>query len=137
MSYWKKFAEIIELELNQEFVITKLDGKRKDLYTYEITEEGIFYKSRINNDWLRDEIGLVEELLNGCIKAVPKKWKPKKREKYWYYSDSCKLAICVYWEYMARDLSFWKLGNCFKTEEEAATKGKEIMEQIQKEYEEA
>ena len=127
---------MLGLEIGQKFVLTKPDGKRKDLYTYEITEEGIFYKSRISGDWLRDEMGLVEELLNGCIKAVSKQWKPKKGEKYWYYSDTCKLAICVYWEDTARDLSFWKLGNCFKTREEADAKGKEIMKQIQKEYEE-
>ena len=137
MNNWGKFAEMLGLEIGQKFVLTKPDGKRKDLYTYEITEEGIFYKSRISGDWLRDEMGLVEELLNGCIKAVSKQWKPKKGEKYWYYSDTCKLAICVYWEDTARDLSFWKLGNCFKTRDEAEDKGKEIMEQIQKEYEES
>ena len=137
MNNWGKFAEMLGLEIGQKFVLTKPDGKRKDLYTYEITEEGIFYKSRISGDWLRDEMGLVEELLNGCIKAVSKQWKPKKGEKYWYYSDTCKLAICVYWEDTARDLSFWKLGNCFKTRDEAEDKGKEIMEQIQNEYEEA
>ena len=41
------------------------------------------------------------------------------------------------WTDEGLDLLFWKVGNCFKTEEEAKTKGKEIMEQIQKEYEEA
>ena len=41
------------------------------------------------------------------------------------------------WNDDLTDLLFWKVGNCFKTEEEAATKGKEIMEQIKKEYEEA
>ena len=136
MNYYKQFAEILGLELEQEFVLTDDDGNRKDRYTYKITEEGIFYKSKISNYWVIDETGLVEELLNGIIKAVPKPWKPKKGDKYWYYSDTCKLAICVYWEDTARDLSFWKLGNCFKTREEAETKGKEIMEQIQKEYEE-
>ena len=137
MNYYKQFAEILGLELEQEFVLTDDDGNRKDRYTYKITEEGIFYKSKISNYWVIDETGLVEELLNGIIKAVPKPWKPKKGDKYWYYSDTCKLAICVYWEDTARDLSFWKLGNCFKTREEAETKGKEIMEQIRKEYEEA
>ena len=137
MNNWGKFAEMLGLELNQEFVITKLDGKRKDLYTYEITEEGIFYKSRINNDWLRDEMGLVEELLNGCIKAVPKQWKPKKGEKYFYYAKAFGQTVYKIWIDENYDLLLWKVGNCFRTEEEAKTKGKEIMEKIQKEYEEA
>ena len=139
MNYWKQFAEMLGLEIGQKFVLTKPDGKRKDLYTYEITEEGIFYKSRISCDWLRDEMGLVEELLNGSIKALHKPCKPKKGDIYSYYinstyydgTNSCK------WTDEGLDLLFWKAGNCFKTREEAEAKGKEIMEQIQKEYEEA
>ena len=136
MSYWKQFAEILSLELEQEFYLTDVDGNRKDIFTYKITENGIFYKSKISNDWFKTE--LVDALLNGCIKAVPKLWKPKKGDIYSYsinstYFDginSCK------WTDEGLDLLFWKVGNCFKTDEEAATKGKEIMEQIQNEYEE-
>ena len=137
MNKWKEFAEMLGLEIGQKFVLTKPDGKRKDLYTYEITEEGIFYKSRISGDWLRDEMGLVEELLNGCIKAVAKPWKPKKGEKYFYYAKAFGQTVYKIWIDENYDLLLWKVGNCFKTDEEAATKGKEIMEQIQNEYEEA
>ena len=136
MNYYKQFAEMLGLELEQEFVLTDDDGNRKDKYTYKITEDGLLYKSPPFINWSISSLGTIGKLLDGDVKALPKTWKPKKREKYWYYSDTCKLAICVYWEDTARDLSFWKLGNCFRTEEEAKTKGKEIMEQIQKEYEE-
>ncbi len=139
MNYWKQFADMLKLELEQEFVLTDVDGKIKDWYTYKITENGIFYKSKISGDWLRDKPLVVEELLNGSIKAVHKPWKPKKGDIYSYYinstyydgTNSCK------WTDEGLDLLLWKVGNCFKTEEEAKTKGKEIMEQIQKEYEEA
>lgn len=137
MNKWKEFAEILELELEQEFVLTDVDGSRKDIFTYKITEDGIFYKSKISNDWFKTE--LVDELLNGCIKAVPKPWKPKKGDIYSYYINSTYFDgtnSCM-WTDEGLDLLFWKVGNCFKTEEEAETKGKEIMEQIQKEYEEA
>ena len=137
MNYYKQFAEMLGLELEQEFVLTDVDGNRKDIFTYRITEDGIFYKSKISDDWFGDKSKLVEELLTGNIKAVPKTSKLTKGEKYWYYSDMCKLAICVYWEDTTRDLLFWKVGNCFKTREEAEVKGKEIIEQIRKEYEEA
>ena len=137
MNNWEKFAEMLGLELGHEFLLTDVYGEIQDWYTYKITENGIFYKSKISDDWFGDKSKLVEELLTGNIKAVPKTMKPTKGEKYWYYSDTCKLAICVYWEDTARDLSFWKVGNCFKTREEAEAKGKEIIEQIRKEYEEA
>ena len=137
MSYWKEFAEILELELEQEFVLTDVDGSRKDIFTYKITEDGIFYKSKISNDWFKTE--LVDELLNGCIKAVPKPWKPKKGDIYSYYINSTYFDgtnSCM-WTDEGLDLLLWKVGNCFKTRDEAEDKGKEIMEQIQKEYDEA
>lgn len=136
MNYYKQFAEMLGLELGQDFVLTDVYGKRKDWYRYEITENGIFYKSKISEDWIRDK-AIVEELLNGSIKAVPKPWKPKKGEPYWYYRILRKEASCITWCFDNIDLCRWKAGNCFKTREEAETKGKEIMEQIRKEYEEA
>ena len=137
MSHWKQFAEILDLELEQKFVLTDDDGNRKNEYIYKITEDGLLHKSPTLVKWSKSSSCTILRLLNGDYKVVTKTWKPKKGEKYWYYSDTCKLAICVYWEDTSRDLSFWKLGNCFKTREEADAKGKEIMEQIQKEYEEA
>ena len=134
MNYWKQFAEMLGLELEQEFVLTDVYGKRKDIFTYKITEDGIFYKSKISN-WLKTE--LVDALLNGCIKAVPKPWKPEKGDKYFYYAKAFGQTVYKIWIDENYDLLLWKVGNCFRTEEEAATKGKEIMEQIQKEYEEA
>lgn len=135
MNYWKQFAEILGLELEQEFVLTDVDGNIKDIFTYKITEDGIFYKSKISNDWFKTE--LVDALLNGCIKAVPKPWKPEKGEKYFYYAKAFGQTVYKIWIDENYDLLLWKVGNCFKTEEEAKDKGKEIMEQIKKEYEEA
>lgn len=137
MNYYKQFAEMLGLELEQEFVLTNVYGKIVDFYTYKITENGIFYKSKISEDWIKDKPIVVEELLKGCIKAVPKPWKPKKGEPYWYYRILRKEASCITWCFDNIDLCRWKAGNCFKTREEAETKGKEIMEQIRKEYEEA
>lgn len=134
MNYYKKFAEMLGLELEQEFVLTDIDGNKKDIFTYKITEDGIFYKSKISNDWFKTE--LVDALLNGCIKAVPKPWKPEKGEKYFYYAKALGQTVYKIWIDENYDLLLWKVGNCFKTDEEAKDKGKEIMEQIKKEYEE-
>lgn len=137
MNYWKQFAEMLGLELGQEFVLTDSYGKRKDGYTYQITKNGILYKSQINDDWYGERSETIERLLEGYDKAVPKPWKPKKDERYWYYTETLDQAIFHDWFDLNYELCLWKLGNCFKTREEAETKGKEIMEQIHKEYEEA
>ena len=137
MNKWKKFAEILELELEQEFVLTDIDGNRKNKYTYKITEDGLLYKSPIFN-WAISSLGTIANLLDGDIKAVPKPWKPKKGDIYSYYINSTYFdgINSRRWTDEDLDLLLWKSGNCFKTEEEAETKGKEIMEQIKKEYEE-
>ena len=136
MNYYKQFAEMLGLELEQEFVLTDVDGNRKDKYTYKITEDGLLYKSPTFN-WAISSLGTIGKLLDGDVKAVPKKWKPEKGEKYWLYLYASKQIISRTWNEGTYDLLLWNAGNCFKTEEEAETKGKEIMEQIQKEYEEA
>ena len=134
MNYYKQIAEMLGLELEQEFVITDLDGKRKDTITYKFTEDGLF--SKANN--LSAKVTLILDLLlTGKYKAVPKPWKPKYGEQYWSYSVKSRQACCGMFGEYVKDYACWKLGNCFKTSEEAQSKGKEIMEQIKEEYEEA
>ena len=137
MNYWKQFAEMLGLELEQEFVLTDDDGKRKDKYTYKITEDGLLYKSPPFINWSISSLGTIGKLLDGDVKAVPKPWKPKEGDIYYYYSASNGIVNYARWNDLCFELILWKTGNCFKTEEEAETKGKEIMEQIQNEYEEA
>ena len=135
MKYYKQFAEMLGLELEQEFVLTDVDGNRKDKYTYKITEDGLLYKSPTFN-WAISSLGTIGKLLDGDVKAVPKPWKPEKEEKYWIYLYGLKQIIYRTWSEGTYDLLLWKVGNCFKTRDEAEDKGKEIMEKIQKEYEE-
>lgn len=137
MNYWKQFAEILGLELGQEFILTDSYGKRKDGYTYKITKNGILYKPQINDDWYGERSETIERILDGCDKAVPKPWKPKKGDAYCYYSKCWGQEIFRTWEGELFELCLWKIGNFFKTDEEARTKGKEIMEQIKKEFEES
>ena len=137
MNKWKQFAEILELDLEQEFLLTDVDGNTKGELIYKFTEDGLLYKSPTLVKWSKSSSGTIVRLLNGDYKVVTKPWKPKKGEKYWTYSEVWEEVTSFRFEGYYYDLLLWKVGNCFKTEEEAATKGKEIMEQIHKEYEEA
>ena len=137
MNYYKQFAEMLGLELEQEFVLTDDDGNRKDKYTYKITEDGLLYKSQTFINWSISSLGTIGKLLDGDVKAVPKPWKPKKGERFWAYLYGLERANSTMWDCGTYDLLLWKVGNCFKTRDEAEDKGKEIMEQIQNEYEEA
>lgn len=136
MNYYKQFVEMLGLELEQEFILTDSYGKRKDEYTYKITEDGILYQKEYNF-WILEPSITLACLLKGSYKAVPKPWKPKNGEPYWKWATDVELAQFKRWNGVSTDFACWKLGNCFKTSEEAKTKGKEIMKAIQKEYEEA
>lgn len=137
MNYYKQFAEMLGLELEQEFRLVNLDGTKVDNDVYKIREDGLFYKKRKDGVWLSEPSTTLSSLLQGLCKAVPKPWKPKKGDEYYYYSASNGLVNYARWDDLCEELIIWKVGNCFRTEEEARTKGKEIMEQIMKEYEEA
>ena len=137
MNNWGKFAEMFGLELEQEFYLTDVDGNTKGELIYKFTEDGLLYKSPTLVKWSKSSSGTILRLLNGDYKVVPKPWKPKKVDNYFYYTTYLDRTSYSTWTDGTLDLLLWKVGNYFKTEEEAATKGKEIMEQIHKEYEEA
>ena len=137
MNYWKQFSEMLGLELGQEFSLIKSNGEKLDEHTYKITEYGLCCKEAKTVSWYDVPSVTLDYILNGDYKAIPKPWKPKEGEQYCYYSKALNHEVSRMWCDGSFDLCLWKLGNCFKTEEEARTKGKEIMEQIQKEFEEA
>ena len=136
MTYWKQFAEMLGLELEQEFVLTDDDGTI-DEDTYKIEEDGFYYKNKEIEDWLTEPSTTVNKLISGDYKAVPKPWKPKFGEQYWSYSIRNNQACFSVFGDFFEDYAIWKSGNCFRTKEEAETKGNEIMEKLVKEYEEA
>lgn len=137
MNYWKQFVEMLGLELGEEFILTDSDGERKDEYKYTIIEDGLYRKEANTVALYAEPSVTLDCILNGDYSVVKLPWKPKKGDTCWYYSIGWKLAISLTWEGETIDSCLWKCGNCFRTEEEARTKGKEIMEQIQKEFEEA
>lgn len=134
MNYYKQIAEMLGLELGQEFRIIDSHERTIDAALFEITEDGLF--SKANN--LSGKVTLMLDLiLSGKCKVVPKPWKPKKGDAYWKWATNLELAQFKRWNDASVDFACWKLGNCFKTSEEAQSKGKEIMEKLVKEYEEA
>lgn len=139
MNYYKQFAEMLGLELGQEFNITSADGERASPSLYKIMEGGIFSRGTKDADgsWGLEQSHVIASLLIGALKAVPKPWKPKKGDEYWRCSSKCGFVSSTIWLDDVIDLCGWKSGNCFRTKEEAEIKGKEIMEKLVKEYEEA
>lgn len=86
MNYYKQFAEMLGLELEQEFNLTDADGKKINYASYKITENGLCFKATINGAWHSESSIFLKNLLSGDYKVVPKPWKPKDGDAYWKWA---------------------------------------------------
>lgn len=135
MTYYKQFAAMLGLELGQEFRTVEPKSKQESKDVYRIEDDGIYSAVRSNAAlWVREQSTIVDRLLGGVLEPVPKPWKPKFGDEFYYCGVNGVTQTC--WIGHDYDYANWKIGNCFKTSEEARTKGKEIMEELLKEYEE-
>lgn len=132
MNYYKQIAEMLGVELGEEFKVSITEA-----FVYKITENGLRRRYHTDLKWVESPPVTLTSLLRGDYSIVKLPWKPKEGDRYYYYSASNGLVNYAKWDGLCDELLLWKVGNCFKTEEEARTKGKEIMYQIQKEFEEA
>ena len=132
MNYYKQIAEMLGVELGEEFKVSITEA-----FVYKITENGLRRRYHTDLKWVESPPFTLTNLLRGDYSIVKLPWKPKEGEIYWFYAIFNEQAFWTAWSFYGVDFYRWKEGNCFKTREEAETKGKEIMEQIQKEYEEA
>lgn len=131
MSYYEQVANMLGLELGEKFKITN-DEFDYHGDTFYFSEDGCKDLGSVCNC-----NGILLSILSGNSKIVKLPWKPKFGEQYWSYSVRTNQACCSMFGEFVEDYAIWKSGNCFRTEEEAKTKGKEIMEKLVKEYEEA
>lgn len=135
MNYYKKIAEMLGVELGEEFSIKNIYTEDINRARYKITKEkGLMY-SIGGEEWNRSSSLLA--IFSGAYSIVKLPWKPKKGEAYWHYSEVWREVISFEWEDCLYDFLLWKAGNCFKTKEEGDAKAKEIIEKLRKEYEEA
>lgn len=141
MNHAKQIANMLGLEIGEKFKIKghpnmgtfwfvdDVSMGMKDAWQYDMGSE--MYDLGLEPE------ELLEQVLTGFYEVERVPWKPKKGDVYWYYSIAYGDAYATEWENTTVELISWKTGNCFRTEVEAETIGKEIVEQIKKEYEEA
>ena len=132
MNYYKQVAEMLGVELGEEFKVSITEA-----FVYKITENGLRRRCQTASEWAGGSPVTLTSLLKGDYSIVKLPWKPKEEEEYWHYSEAWNEGISCKWEGGWFDLLLWKVGYCFKTKNEADIKGKEIIKQIRKEYEEA
>lgn len=129
MNLIPEVVKLLGVEIGKEFDII-LDDCTPSVYNpFKFTEDGL--KA---GDMISDSSYLVH-LITGyyTIRKIP--FKPKKGDVYWYWCKEIQKASKTYFDNCSCDYTRWKIGNCFRTKEEAETKGKELTEQIIKEHE--
>lgn len=116
-NHMAEVAKMLGVELGERFTIIDLDGEI--MGTAIIDECGfklIEYNVNYTNSWYQYAL---EDLLTGKYIIKRKPWKPKDEQTYWHVDENGyvwqELADYGYAGY----LNYYKLGNCYRTREEA------------------
>lgn len=129
MNYYEEISKMLGVELDEEF---KLSFTKK--FVYKITLDGLMVRQLGEFKWCKSIPVTLTKLFKGEYSIVKLPWKPEMGKTYWHYSITSEQALWTKWCSDSLDLCRWKACNCFRTKEEADTKGKEVMEQIMKEF---
>lgn len=134
MNLIPEIVKMLGLEVEEKFNVVDLTGLYPEIGNSNPFKFDKEYK-------LCDKLGfkrmLVEPIVRGEFGIEKLPFKPKDGEEYWSYglsSDGEGYAISDTFVESSLCILDWKIGNCFRSKHEAETKGKQLMEQIMKEY---
>ena len=108
-NHMAEVAKMLGVELGEEFMCS--NG-----YKYVLREYGV---AQSKYDGLMGSFtNVLNDLLTGKLLIERKPWKPSKGDKYWYISSNGS-ADYYCWTDDTIDFLTYKLGNCYKTVQEA------------------
>lgn len=113
MNYMNEIKKILGLEYGQRF---KIEGADLNLY---LTKNGLLCDEKSEGIVLYSTLG---RLLCGKEKIIVQAWKPKFDELYYgfQYNDGRACLNSMKWKDDYIDHLFYKIGNCYRTENDAA-----------------
>lgn len=109
MNYMSKIAEMLGVELGEEFKIKFESGVVPD-DLYMLTDNAIY----MPNVTVSSE-NLLWRLLTGRCEIVKLPWKPKDRELVWYVDADRKIRGVEFSDSNCRDLFLYKLGMLYRS----------------------
>lgn len=115
-NHMAEVAKMLGVEIDEEF---EIDYPHGEVSTAKITKTGLHIICT-NLKFNSSELDLISFnwLLNGSCTIKRKPWRPKIREKYWVIVPDG--DVCEYsWSDSLGGRSNYKLGNCYRTREEA------------------
>lgn len=125
-NYMKQVAEMLGVELNEEFRVKELFRGGDSELQCRITEFGlqIFHDGGDVGAWVRNDAMLTRLILGDeSIELVKPPFVPKIGKEYWTFINDCWEIVRVRWRDCLSDFMRLKCGMVFRTEAEAiATK---------------
>ena len=103
----KEVANILGLDIEEEF---EIDGHG---CTYVLRETGLHEKGIISHPCVKT----LSDLLTGNLTIKRKPWRPMMYDTYWVTDGVGTYDKC--WDASIADWNAYKIGNCYKTQEEA------------------
>ena len=117
MNYMSEVANMLGVELGEEFeIIFPLNDNCHA--TAQLNNKGLYIVQHniANQDFWH--LTALTSLLNGTYKIKRKPWKPEDGECY-HFVDECGLTVWDTWGSSYEDILLYKLGNCYKTRQDA------------------
>ena len=112
-NHMAEVARMLGVELGEEFKVACNGCVDDDNYCF--AKNGIYNISK--NSYERP--GMLVNLLTGITTIKRKPWKPKYGEEYWHVTTfDGRIGLNV-WCDVWKDINYYKLGNCYRTREEA------------------
>ena len=116
MNYMKEVAKMLGVELGERFRL--YDEERGYDADYYFLEDGI-YVDVVGNHY-RANSGLLFDIVSGEYRIKHKPWKPEDGDEFYYIDWSgCPVHFCTTGCDPDDYLNYYKLGNCYRTKEEA------------------
>lgn len=115
-NHMAEVAKMLGVELGEEFEIVFPNSNCHA--TALLNSEKMYIKNHniANQDmW---QLSALTNVLNGTYTIKRKPWKPT-NDAYYYVVDKIGCTICEQWCNDSLDINYYKLGNCYRTREEA------------------
>ena len=127
MNRFKEVAAMFGLELGEEFDVRVNSGDLSVYCPIKFTNNGLSDSGELNCDWI------LPEIIKGnyTVEKIP--WKPKIGDTCYFvnYNKRQPNISRMIWEEYTFELMCFKLGNCFKTEEEAEANKEKIIKMLE------
>lgn len=126
-NYMPEIAQMLGVEIEEEFDVIYETGQKSDWGPYKITSDGLVDES---GNWKLHATALFN-LLTGKYTIQKRPWRPKDVEQFWLVKSDGNVCSNHFYKDDANDLALLNMGNCFPTKKAAKAAVPEMLEKFE------